>query len=49
MVKQNKKLCMAMVGGLSCCSAEGKSPILSIPVEVSSDKPWVDPSYACMF
>ena len=40
---------MAMVGGLSCCGAEGKSPILSIPVEVSSDKPWVHPSYACMF
>ena len=40
---------MAMVGGLSGCGAEGKSPILSIPVEVSSDKPWVHPSYACMF
>ena len=26
---------MAMVGGLSGCGAEGKSPILSIPVEVS--------------
>ena len=40
-----------MVGGLSGCGAEGncKSPILSIPVEVSSDKPWVHPSYACMF
>ena len=40
---------MAMVGGLSGCGAEDKSPILSIPVEVSSDKPWVHPSYACMF